>query len=681
MTDMNFSINNNSSAQSILSNLNYVEQQMNNSYQQLSTGNRVNSAADNPASYSISQQMTSQINGLNQATQNSQNGISMIQTATGSMNQIEQVLQTMSTLATEAASAGSTFSDRANLQLEMNALAQQINSTTNQTQYNGINLLTGQFGNSGLTGQTTLTLQIGADQNQVLGFNIGATDANTLGIAGIRATGVASNSYVIGNSSLSANAVGLTTGSSTSIVNSSNISFGSGSILQSGMGLNISMTATVSAVSGTVKTAVASAVNSALNQDANNIAAQVITDYNNAIGSSSTAGYLTDSSNTVQNGIASAVKTFFTSSMTSTDLNTFVNGVLNAFASVQGANGVSGEGYATTGGAAAYGGDPTQTALVTALNDLFQTTGNSSHTLSAGSITGWNTTGSPISSTNTMGTANVSLNNNKTAIALSATPTAATAGDSAVTSLATDISGALQSASKSAYDQLVTPTNSTISANSWDAIQAYYTGTSSQLSQASASIQLETSNGTLIGNAVQVTQLSQPLTIGDTATGATMSVTLNPSSNNFSSWLSNFVTIGTTTASGSFTQADSLSTTGTATSAGSVSNGWSATSNVAGINIMTQDGAQSAITALQSAINNLSSSQAQLGAVQNRLNYTVSNLQNSSQNLQNAQSTITNTDMAQAYTQFSQQQILSQVGIAMLSQAQQAPGMILKLLQ
>lgn len=456
MTDMNFSINNNSSAQSILSNLNYVEQQMNSSYQQLSTGNRVNSAADNPASYSISQQMTSQINGLNQATQNAQNGISMIQTATGAMNQVEQVLQTMSTLATEAANAGNTFSDRANLQLEMNALAQQINSTTNQTQYNGINLLTGQFGSTGATGQSTLTLQVGADQSQTLGFNINATDAGTLGVVGAQATGV--GTVTAGTGVVTGDTTNVT-GTGGTIAASGSYSIGN-SLLQTGMSLQVVFTANVSAA-----------------------------------GSSTTTGTAT-----------------------------------------------------------------------------------------------------------------------------------------------------------------------------------------------SGTLQLETQNGTKIGNALTLTsaQLSTTtafsVTLGDTATGATLSVTLGSGTA-----LSSLFTITAGNGAATYTQIDQFTTIGGSTTAsataGSQQNGWQATSNVFGINIMTQSGAQNAISSIQDAINTLSSSQAQLGAVQNRLNYTVSNLQNSSQNLQNAQSTITNTDMAQAYTQFSQQQILSQVGIAMLSQAQQAPGMILKLLQ
>ncbi|GMA64514.1 flagellin [Alicyclobacillus fastidiosus] len=441
---MSLSINSNSAASSILSNLNNVQNEMNTSYQQLSTGNQVSSAADNPASYAISQQMTSQINGLNQATQNAQNGISLIQTATGAMNQTEQVLQTMSTLATEAANAGNTFSDRANLQLEMNALAQQINSTTNQTQYNGINLLTGQFG----AGNSNLNLQIGANQGQTLSFNIGATDVQTLGVnGGSQATG---GTDTIGTDTVTGDTTNIKQAATPAAIASSITA--SNSLLQSGMSLKLVFTANVSA----------------------------------------------------------------------------------------GSAGVSG-------------------------------------TASSGTL------------------------------------------------------------------------------------------------------QLETSDGTNIGNAIQLsaTDISGGLsdvTIGDSATGATLSISTGA--------LSDLFSVSADNASGTYTQSDTITLTGSnASTSASASNGWQASTSVNGINIMDQSDAQNAITSIQNAINTLSSSQAQLGAVQNRLNYTVSNLNNSSQNLSNAQSTITNTDMAAAYTQFSQQQVLEQVGISMLSQAQQQPQMILKLLQ
>lgn len=171
---LDFSINNNSSASNILNNLTNVQMQLNTSYAQLSTGNRINTAADDPAGYAISQQMMSQINGLNQATQNAQNGVSLIETATGAMGQVENILQTMNTLATEAASGTQTTADLNNLQQEMNSLLNQINNIGTDTQFNTLSILSGSYSSTGIT------LQVGAQNGQQLSFTIATISATAL---------------------------------------------------------------------------------------------------------------------------------------------------------------------------------------------------------------------------------------------------------------------------------------------------------------------------------------------------------------------------------------------------------------------------------------------------------------------------------------------------------------------
>jgi flagellin len=94
----------------------------------------------------------------------------------------------------------------------------------------------------------------------------------------------------------------------------------------------------------------------------------------------------------------------------------------------------------------------------------------------------------------------------------------------------------------------------------------------------------------------------------------------------------------------------------------------------------TQARANVAITTINNAINMVSTQLAQLGAVQNRLTHTISNLQVSSQNMTAAEGNIKDVDMAAEMSQFTQDQVLSQAGVAMLAQANQVPQMILKLL-
>ncbi|KRW90854.1 flagellin [Alicyclobacillus tengchongensis] len=150
---LDFSGNNNASASSILSNLSAVNNALNTSYTQLSTGNKINSAADDPAGYAIAQQMTAQVNALNQSVQNAQNGISMLQTASGAMNQVNNILQTMNTLAVEAANGTENSTDLSNLNQEMAALQNQINNIASQTKFNTMTLLDGSLATSGVTFQ------------------------------------------------------------------------------------------------------------------------------------------------------------------------------------------------------------------------------------------------------------------------------------------------------------------------------------------------------------------------------------------------------------------------------------------------------------------------------------------------------------------------------------------------
>nr|NNM89954.1 flagellin [Bacilli bacterium] len=199
---MNFSINNNAAASGILSNLNYVQNQINTSYAQLSSGNRINSAADDPAGYAISQQMQSQVNGLNAATQNSQNGVSLIQTATGAMGQVMSILQTMNTLAVEAANGTQNTADLNNLQSEWTSLTSQITTINNNTQFNTIALFGGGTGSS-----IAMTLQVGATNGQVLTFSINSISAGALNVG----SGVGISTMTAASSAISAVAAAIST--------------------------------------------------------------------------------------------------------------------------------------------------------------------------------------------------------------------------------------------------------------------------------------------------------------------------------------------------------------------------------------------------------------------------------------------------------------------------------------
>ena len=169
-------VNTNVAALNAWQNLLNTQNSMTTTMQQLSSGYKINNAADNPAGLAIAQQMQSQIDGMNQAYQNAQTGSSMLQTTDGALSQIQNILQSMYSLATQAANSTNVGVDRGSIQSQMNQYTQEINSITNQTAFNNKNLLDGVLGQ--------VNLAVGADPNQALQFQLGAVDAVSLGVAG-----------------------------------------------------------------------------------------------------------------------------------------------------------------------------------------------------------------------------------------------------------------------------------------------------------------------------------------------------------------------------------------------------------------------------------------------------------------------------------------------------------------
>lgn len=134
------------------------------SSEKLSSGYRVNRAADDAAGLSISEKMRSQIRGLNKASANAQDGISLIQIAEGALNETHSILQRMNELATQAANDTNVTVDRTAIQDEINQLAEEITRIASTTEFNDTKLLDGSFKNK--------KLQIGAKENQSMTIDI-----------------------------------------------------------------------------------------------------------------------------------------------------------------------------------------------------------------------------------------------------------------------------------------------------------------------------------------------------------------------------------------------------------------------------------------------------------------------------------------------------------------------------
>lgn len=205
-------IGHNLGAMSALDALNTNSSALNSALQKLSTGKRINSAADDASGYAISQEMQSQINGLDQASSNAQDGISMLQTASGALNETNSILQQMRQLATQAANDTNTTSDRQNIQQEINQLTDEINRIANTTQYNTQNLLQGKEGSSAISGASYGStgfskLASGADSANALvsGDQFSLTVSSSVGLSGSASGGDVSSVSLGSSSKLSTN--------------------------------------------------------------------------------------------------------------------------------------------------------------------------------------------------------------------------------------------------------------------------------------------------------------------------------------------------------------------------------------------------------------------------------------------------------------------------------------------
>lgn len=144
------------------------------STEKLSSGYKINRAADDAAGLAISEKMRSQIRGLDRASLNAQDGISAIQTAEGALNEVHSMLQRMNELATQAANDTNTSTDRAKISDELKALGSEIDRVASTTQFNTQNLLDGNF--------TGKNLQVGALSGQTIVISISAMTLSNIGV-------------------------------------------------------------------------------------------------------------------------------------------------------------------------------------------------------------------------------------------------------------------------------------------------------------------------------------------------------------------------------------------------------------------------------------------------------------------------------------------------------------------
>ena len=152
--------------------------------EKLSTGSKINSAADDAAGLAMAAKFTSQINGLDMAVKNANDGISMISTAEGALNEVSNMLQRMRELAVQSSNGTMTGDDRTYMDKEYQQLDKEIDRIEKNTQWNSTNVLDGTVGSSGtVTFQVSANFTSGSPSNDVIQVNFGslATDTASLG--------------------------------------------------------------------------------------------------------------------------------------------------------------------------------------------------------------------------------------------------------------------------------------------------------------------------------------------------------------------------------------------------------------------------------------------------------------------------------------------------------------------
>lgn len=171
-------INTNIASLNAQRNLSGTNNALQKSLEKLSSGFRINKAADDAAGLAISEKMRAQIRGLNQAQRNAQDGISLAQTAEGALNETHSILQRMRELAVQSASDSNTDNDRAQINEEVQALVKELDRIAKTTEFNTQVLLDGTF--------TGKLIQVGANANQTISISISAmTVSGALKLSGV----------------------------------------------------------------------------------------------------------------------------------------------------------------------------------------------------------------------------------------------------------------------------------------------------------------------------------------------------------------------------------------------------------------------------------------------------------------------------------------------------------------
>ena len=636
------------------------------SMQKLSSGLRINSAADDAAGLAISEKMRGQIRGLDQASANAQDGISLVQTAEGALSETESILQRMRELAVQASNDTNTADDRGEIQKEMNQLTSEINRIGNTTEFNTQKLLDGskeftEATNAKVTGNTVgTTIDISASAT-VGKATAGAAAGLTITKGGNTLTGTkAYAGHAVNN-------------------NGPNVTASDNELTVTLDGVQKSVALTVADYS------------TGADDSGDTFAAEIQTKLNAAFGAGSfTVGFdasdkltisTTDASKSLTIDGGNALTHLLTTPGTDTfaETTTAANNTLSVT--------VNGTTKEVTLTAATYGSDALLAAEINTQLDTAFGSDVADVTAAAGVLTiETNATGTGNSVTSISGNAAANLGFN------ASTTYTEGVNDSTAVEFTVDGKSFTTTIAAGNYDANVLAGTLEAQLNGVAGISdakveytdgkfSVTTGTEGTAGSVAITdndfakvIGLSTSGGAVATAGADEANAALKFQIGAN-NGQTMSAVI-------SDMRADALGISSANTAEAITDNDGNVVANAAwTQANDVTNGTDSTPAEYALDVSTADRASAAIEVLDNAISKVSSERSKLGAYQNRLEHTINNLGTSSENLTSAESRIRDVDMAKEMSTFSKNNILSQAAQAMLAQANTQPQQVLQLLR
>jgi flagellin len=672
---MALSVNTNITSLGVQKNLNKASDALSTSMSRLSSGLKINSAKDDAAGLQISNRLTSQINGLNVAVKNANDGISIAQTAEGAMQASTNILQRMRELALQSANGSNSDGDRDSLQQEFGALSGELTRISSTTTFGGRNLLDGSF--------SSTSFQVGANSNESISFGMRSVSASDL-------KGTYSEASVSGaTNKLSA----VVTGKAGIINSSATLPATAGGAFNVKGNLLVADAGNLTIGSTDIALAAGDSIDDIVKKVNDQSSTTNVTATNSngklSLSTTSTTAILVDGGTAATNtalGIAANDSVIDTAAFTAA--NALVPQKVGATGDlVIGGSAIRIDTQDTLDTVASKINAASTSTGVTASIVTDAATGMGSLTLSSksdftiskstdGGVAG--ALGLPSGATDTLVTTSAGLTADAS-IKVNGQDIALTAGDT-LSTIVNTINGAAGA--------MTAKTGVTASASA-DGRLILTSADGKDVKLENNTAGALDSLGLASGNTTAKLTAATSLTINNVEIkfnkGDDMAKVADAINSSSSGVTASVLKDGTLALAGNkdITIADGSNGTGlaalglTATTTKAVT----MDTSVNDLNLLDAASAQQAIQALDGAIQQIDSQRSALGAIQNRFDSTVSNLQSIAENSTAARSRVQDADFAAETAELTKQQTLQQASTAILSQANQLPSAVLKLLQ